>query len=304
MTPAALVGPSLLSKRSDLSNRRLAFGAAIMTATNIARIGIQFAMLPIMARLLGTGSYGLYALALPTVSFMMMLADGGLGNSLAREDLAAHRVWSSAFWAVHGFALVLICVVVGWSNLLAYVTGQPELPALMAALSIALLFLASCVLPNARLLRQGRLHVGAIVDLVATVFGSGVGILLAVRGNGTWALVGQYLVTFVIRTVIINLIAFQAPSFTFDFTLLRPHLLLGGSIVGTKVADYAGRIAENTLVTSILGANTVGIYGFANQIPRFLCEGVSNPLWAIFMCRPYRGRRMLSCVPIMNSSVR
>jgi O-antigen/teichoic acid export membrane protein len=267
--------------QARVSDRHLALGAAVMTGANIIKIGIQFAMLPIMARLLGPGSYGLYMLALPAITFMLFVADGGLGNSLARENPEARAVWSSAFWAVHGFALLLAGAVIGWAFLLAYITNQPRLPMLMAVLSIAILFLASAVLPMARMLRQGRLHVGAIADLVATVIGAGLGIVLAFRGAGTWALVAQYVVTFAIRAGIVNVIAFELPAFTFDFALLRPHLLLGGSIVGAKLGDYAGRITENALITSILGASTLGVYGFASQIPRFLCESASNPIWAI-----------------------
>jgi O-antigen/teichoic acid export membrane protein len=281
VTDTAVFGPAPAAPQARLSNRRLAVGAAVMMVANIAKIGIQFAMLPIMAHLLGPGPYGLYVLALPAITFMVMVADGGLGNSLACERPDARDVWSSAFWAVHGFALLLAVTVIGWSFLLAYMTKQPQLPALMAALSSALLFLASSVLPMARMLRQGRLHVGAIADLVATVFGAAVGAFLAFRGAGAWALVGQYIVTFAIRAGIVNIIAFEVPAFTFNFTILRPHLLLGGSIVGAKLADYAGRITENSLITGVLGASSLGFYGFANQVPRFLCESASNPLWAI-----------------------
>jgi O-antigen/teichoic acid export membrane protein len=282
MTLNTRLGSSPVTQTQILvSDRRLALGAAVMAGANIAKIGIQFAMLPIMARLLGPHSYGLYALALPTITFMLMVADGGLGNSLARENLDTRAVWASAFWAVHGLALLLAIGTIGWSFLLAYMTNQPQLPALMATLSIALLFLASSVLPMARMLRKGRLHVGALADLVATVLGAGLGIALAYHGAGTWALVGQYVVAFAVRACIMNLIAFEMPAFAFDLSQLRPHLLLGGSIVGSKLADYAGRITENALVSSKLGANTLGAYGFANQIPRFLCESASNPLWAV-----------------------
>jgi hypothetical protein len=76
---------------------------------------------------------------------------------------------------------------------------------------------------------KGRLEVGAIADLVATVFGAAAGAFPAVRGAGAWAPVGQYIVTIAIRAGIVNIIAFEVPAFTFDFTILRPHLLLGGS---------------------------------------------------------------------------
>jgi PST family polysaccharide transporter len=267
--------------QANVSDRRLALGAAVMTGANIVKIGIQFVMIPIMARLLGPGSYGLYALALPTITFMVLVADGGLGNSLARETPEARAVWSSAFWAVHALGLVLACVVIVWSFLLARITNQPELPKLMAALSIALLFVASSVLPIARMLRQERLYVGATADLVGTILGAALGATLAFRGAGTWSLVAQYLATFAIRTVIMNVVSFELPALTCDLRLLRPHLMLGGSMVGSRLVDYAGRAVENTLISSKLGASTLGAFGFANQIPRFLCESASNAVWLV-----------------------
>ena len=42
---------------------------------------------------------------------------------------------------------------------------------------------------------------------------------------------------------------------------------------------------ENTLVSAILGAGTLGLYGFANQLPRFLCESAANPVWATLYVR-------------------
>ena len=170
---------------SGVSDRRLAFGAAGMTAANLVKAAIQLAMLPIMARLLGPRSYGTFALALPAVTFVLMLADGGLGNSLAREETDARAVWSSAFWAVHGLALFLAGGVIAWSFLLGHISKQPGLPALISVLSIALLFLASGVLPGARLMRQGRLHVGPVADLVATALGAGLGVVLALHAAGS-----------------------------------------------------------------------------------------------------------------------
>ena len=50
MTDTTILGQPLTTKmQSDLSNRHLALGAAVMTSANIAKIGIRFAMLPIMA---------------------------------------------------------------------------------------------------------------------------------------------------------------------------------------------------------------------------------------------------------------
>lgn len=80
------------------SDRKLALGVIASGAVNVVKVGLQLLLLPVMARLLGPGEFGIYALALPTVSFVALLANGGLGATLAREPESSSLVWSSTFW--------------------------------------------------------------------------------------------------------------------------------------------------------------------------------------------------------------
>src|SRR5450755_2122761 len=50
------------------SGRKVAMGAMASGAVNVIKVILQLLLLPIMARLLGPSEFGLYALALPTVS--------------------------------------------------------------------------------------------------------------------------------------------------------------------------------------------------------------------------------------------
>jgi PST family polysaccharide transporter len=277
--------------RRVLTARQLAFGAAAMGASNILKVALQLVMLPIMARLLGPGEFGLYALAMPTVTFLQMLADGGLGNSLSRESEANEAVWSTAFWALHGFGALLAGVVIIWSFALAQIAHQPRLPPLMAVLSISLVLLASSILPGARLMRRAQMAVGAVGDLAANIVGSCVGVGLALHHLGAWSLVAQYLATFALRTLILNLAAPKLPTLTIRLSALSPHLAVGGAIVGSKLSDFVGRLAENTLVGRFLGAPLLGAYSFGNQVPRFLCEAASNPVWSSLYVQALRGER-------------
>lgn len=272
-----------------VSRRRLAFGAAAMGATNVAKIGLQLALLPVMARLLGPAEFGLYSLALPTVTFLLMLADGGLGASLAREDSSAKAVWSSAFWVLQVTSLVLTLGVVAWSFVLAAISGQPRLPPLMSALAVSLILLGLSVLPSARLMQQGRIGVGAVADLIANLVGAAVGVGMAFAGFGAWSLVGQYLTTFGFRTAALNVVSPFLPGRVLKLKPLLPHLAVGGSAVGVRLVDFAGRLVESAAVSRFAGSALLGAYTLANQAPRMICEGASNPLWASLYVQALRG---------------
>ena len=260
--------------------RRLAFGTMLMGGANIVKALVQLLTLPIVARLLGPSDYGLYGLAMPAVFLMLMIADSGLGASLAREPEDNLNVWSSAYWFLLASGIVLMLALSGAAFLVADFAHQPRLPPIMMSLSVCLIFLVLAVPGNALLTRQGRLGVNSIGEALGNIIGAAAAIVLAWRGAGAWSLVAQTLLTYAIRTGFIMVAAPFMPKLHFALADLRAHLAVGGSILGARLADTGGRTIESALIARLVGTYFLGAYSFANQAPRFICESVSNALWA------------------------
>ena len=260
--------------------RRMATNVVVGWIANIVKVLVQLVMIPLMARLLGPAEMGLYALTVPIMSFVFQLADAGLGNSLAREPADNHRIWSSAFWALQIMGVVLTLGVSGLGFVIAAFAHQPRLPAVMIALSIIFLMVASSVLPTARLTRKGRLAFAPVADMLGNLLGAGLGVYCALSGYGVWSMVAQYVSAYFFRTVVLNVAEFYLPRFHFDVGGLKTHVQMGGAITLTRLIDFGGRIIENTQISRVLGAVSLGNFGFANQVSRFLCESASNSIWA------------------------
>ncbi len=271
-------------------HRRLAAGTILMGASNILKIIVQLICLPLIARLLGPTEYGIFGLAMPMVMLMLMIADSGLGQSLAREPETNWQVWSSAFWFLLMSGVVLAVVTSGASFGLAMISHQPRLPPLMSTLSICLIFLTLAVPGNALLTRHGRIGVNSVGDAAGNVVGSAVAIVLAIKGAGCWSIVAQTLLIYSIRTAYIMIAAPYIPKFHFAFKDLRPHFAMGSSILGIRLADAGGRTIENTLISRLIGASMVGTYSFANTAPRFISESFGNALWATLYAHAIRAK--------------
>jgi O-antigen/teichoic acid export membrane protein len=266
------------------SGRRIAIGAGAFGAVSIVKMLLQILTLPLMARLLGPSEFGLYSIAIPVVAVVGMMSDGGLGMSLMKEPDNS-PVWSTAFWTLLGIGIVLALTLTGVGFGLGEALHQPRLPGIIAALSVTIVLMTISVAPVARLDRQGRISVGACADLAGNLVGICVGITLAFRGAGAWSLVGQYVTIFLVRALVVNRAAFKMPAFEFHPSTLRSHFATGGLIVSVRIADFAGRMVESVCMSRGLGTAAVGIYAFSNQLPRFLCESFSNPLWLALYIR-------------------
>ncbi|WP_267360552.1 MULTISPECIES: oligosaccharide flippase family protein [unclassified Methylobacterium] len=258
---------------------------------SLIKIAVQLALLPIMAHLLGPKEFGIYALAMPVVSFLAVIADGGVGISLARDTSNSPDVWSTAFWVLMASGVTLGLVVLGSGYALAYASAEPELIVIMAILSLSFPFLSASVLPLARLTREGNLVSSSKADFLAAIMSACAAVTLGSLGFGARSLAVQYVTGYLIRAVILNLYAFELPRFVFKPATIHSHLSSGGVLIGGRLGDLMCRFGENLLFGNAFGPTALGAYNFANQVPRFLFEAFSNPTWAAFYAQTIRESR-------------
>ena len=266
--------PQLAGSKAFLKN----IGAG--SATSLVKIAVQLVLLPVMAHLLGPNEFGLYAMAAPIVAFLAMIADGGVGLSLAKDRTNSPAVWSTAFWIllISGLSLAIVINIIGY--FLAKSSAEPRLFILMAILSIGFPFVTGSILPTARLMRSGNMVPYAISDLAATLVGATCAVVLGYLGYGAISLACQYAAGPITRAIILNSIAFERPLLVFKLATLKSHLSSGGILMSGRVADLICRSIENLVFGNAFGSATLGAYNFANQVPRFLFEAFSNPSWS------------------------
>ena len=275
-----------------MNRHQFAINVGAASVVNIIRVALQLVTLPIMARLLSPEDYGIYALALPTVNLFFLLADGGLGATLARESEDNIILWSTAFWL-----LLLVCCLMSFGVIisgfiLASISGHPVLIGLMSLLSLSLPMLALMVVADARLTRRGNLlyHCGS--DLAGLIVGIFLGLLAAYHGAGPWSLGIQYVSAFALRALILTFSAGTRPSLYFRVSSLRNHAPVGGWLIVMRLVDTVGKIFETVLFGKIFGAVQLGSYTLAFQFVRFGCESVTNPLLSAFYASSLRYDRL------------
>ena len=251
-------------------------------AVNLLKTLLQIVMIPILARLLGPNAYGVYSLALPTVIFFLLLADGGLGASMAREDEQNVLFWSTGFWLLLIVCTVMAFFVAGSGFVLAWISGQQSLIGIMMLLSLALPLLALSVQADARLIRRGNLLYHNISDLSATFIGTVVVLVCAFNGAGAWSLAAQYITTFLIRALILNYFGWSKPRLVFEISSLRGHFAASGSTLTIRVAELLGKLAENSIFSLCFGPVALGSYTFASQVARYISDSFTNPLLGAF----------------------
>ncbi len=258
--------------------RRIAFGAAALSAARMFQLGASFLTVPFMARLLDPHEFGVVAIAMAMVALTLAVSDAGLSRSLIRTDNIESDAWSTAHWLIIAGTAVLslILALSSWPTALFFET--PALMPVLLALSIIPLMQGFLELPIAALIKRENFMPLAIADFAAALGGAAAAIGFALAGFGAWALVAQNIVNVAIRAPVILLAARYTPRWVFNLAALGEHVRFARDTMGYAIMQTVSRQVDPFVIGKALGTAPLGLYSVAFRIMNLPAGVVATPV--------------------------
>ncbi len=258
--------------------RRTARGGAIMVGSQALKFVINMATTVVLARLLTPQDYGLIGMVLVVTSFVALFKNMGLSAAtMQREEINYNQV-STLFWINVAVSFGLMLLTLALAPAVALFYREPRLTWIMMAFSLGFLFGGLVVQHEALLKRQMRFVPLAIAEIVSMVAGIIVGIVLAWRGAGYWALVANQLVLGFVYAVSIWIACRWRPGPPVRYSGVRSMLAFGGNLTGFSFFNYFSRTLDNLLIGRVWGAQQLGLYAKAYQLLLLPLDQLSSPL--------------------------
>ena len=145
------------------------------------------------------------------------------------------------FWISAGLGLALALAGIGLAGPLADFYGEPAVRPLFAAVSIGFLVSALGTTHMALLAREMNFRRLELRQIVATLVGAVVGITVALKGFGAWAIVGQQLAEATASTVLLWCLLRWRPSLRLSTASLGRLGGFAGNVFGENLLYQAGR---------------------------------------------------------------
>jgi len=227
---------------------------------------MSFVAVPFLTRILPPSEFGLVALALALVAFMLYMGDAGLAKSLVRTDAEDTLVWSSVFWATLAFTGLLSLLLVGLAYPAALFFEQPRLFPIMAALACLPLVQGLLAAPTAELTKREKFITLAAAEFASAICGVVVAIWMAFDGFGAWALVAQNITLWSVKALVIIASSRFRPRFMFSFDRLGEHLIFARDTLGFAITSFIGRQTDQLVIGKLIGTAALGLYSIAFRI--------------------------------------
>ncbi len=249
--------------RSLLS--RSTAGALWLGGGQIAGLALQVVLRLVLARLLAPEDFGLVAMAMFFTAFSSHLTDLGLGPALVQRSRLSEEHKSTAFWSSGAISVLLLALLAAGAPAIGVFYGAPGVVPVVRALALGFVLGFPEGVYRNLLGRELSFRLIGLRRLLGVALGGGVGIALALRGAGVWALVAEYLVRSASGSLLYMSSSGWLPKLRFSTPALGEMWRYGRSIVGSRLVNFFNRNLDNLLIGRYLGAVPLGLYSVAYQ---------------------------------------
>lgn len=249
----------------DLKEKTLRGGVARMAA-QAAVFVLRIGSLMVLARLLDPKDFGLLGMVTAFTGVLSLFRDFGLSSATVQRTTVTEEQISTLFWINVLVGALLAIFTLASAPALAKFYHEPRLLPITLALAAGFLFNALGVQHSALLQREMRFTALAVINVVALVVSSAVGIGMAEIGYSYWALVAMNVLSPVATTVGLCLASGWLPGMPRRGAGVRPMLRFGGTITLNSLVVYVASNLEKVLIGRFWGVEAIGIYGRGYQL--------------------------------------
>ena len=235
-------------------------------AERAATQGVTFAVLLLLARLLGPATYGLVTLAATIALFGQMLLGETFSQALIQEKAIEPAHSSSVFWLLAGLGFLAAAAQFGAADWLAGIFDQRDVAPILKALSPLLLLSGLQAVPTALLRRELNFRAIFTASTSGTVLGGAVAVAMAFAGFGVWSLVANLL----IQNTILAATIWRKSGFRPQLSFSKPHLAAlwsyGRYTLMLRVAAFAANQSPRLIVGYLFGPAVLGAFSLGLRV--------------------------------------
>ncbi|MGV2102680.1 lipopolysaccharide biosynthesis protein [Rhizobium sp. 21-4511-3d] len=240
-----------------------------------------FVIFVILARILGPGDFGTFALASLFVEIGRVLAYAGLGDAITRQLDLDEELADTCFWATVAFSAIVAAIVFVFAPYYGELVRDESVSGILRWLAPLLPISSLAVIHNARLAREFGHKNLAAQSIAASLLSGITAVVCAYLGWGIWALVAQTAVNAAV-TVVLGWVAYPwMPRLRFNVGKFRSVFLFSVSLVVTQLMWMLLARVQDIFISRWYGAVEVGRYRIAWRLIELIGQAVLAPIGSV-----------------------
>ena len=243
-------------------------GVKWTTVSTIFLAVAQILKISVLTRFLNKSDFGLMAIVMLVLGFTNLFVNMGLSSAILHKQNITKNEYASLYWLNFLFSIIMFCVVLIITPLVANFYNQPELISLIPLMALTIVF--SAFGRQFKVIEQKELNFKfiSLVDIIGSVISLIISTILAYKGFGVYAIVYSVILLQVFSNTAFLLKGIKRIGIKlhFIFTETIPFLKIGIYDVGGQIMNFFSGNLDVLIIGKFFGPDILGGYSLAKQL--------------------------------------
>ena len=245
--------------------------------------GVSFVVALILARLLDPAVYGITAIVTVFTAIMGVFVNSGMGNALIQKKDADDLDFSSVFYFNVTMSFLLYGVMFLAAPWIARFYRMPELTAIVRVMSLSLVISGVKNVQQAYVSRNMLFKRFFFATLGGTIGAAVVGIWMAYRGYGVWALVAQNLFNQAVDTIILWATVKWRPKAMFSLQRLKGLFSYGWKLLVSGLLNQIYDELRTLIIGKIYTTSDLAFYNRGGTFPATIVDNINSSIDSVLL---------------------
>ena len=233
-------------------------GLSVQTIVTIVIGLMEMVLFALLSRLLSKSDFGYFAAMMGVLAICQSISEAGLGSSIIQKKDASERFVSTAFTLSLSIGLVFSVLVFFAAPLLARLVADDYLSTPLRIMSLSFVLNSLISVGYAQLYKQLRFKRVGVIRCVSYLFAGCVGVVLALKGFGLYAIVAYTLLESVFVIIILYCTSVKIPKLSFSKTDSKGIIHFGGWLTLGVILNNITRQMDKVITSRLISVEALG----------------------------------------------
>lgn len=264
-------------------NQRIGKGLLWKLLERFGVAGGQFILQIILARLLDPELYGVLSIMIVFTTLATVFIQNGFNTALVQNKDVTEEDYSSVFWVSLGVTGVLYAAIFFGAPAIGAFYSMPELVSPLRVLALMLFPGAVNSVQLAKVSREMDFRKVFTSNIAAIAVSGVVGIVMALKGAGLWALVAQTMLNVFVACVVMRFTVKWRIRFVCNLQRVKILFAFGWKLLVSGLLETLYQELRSLVIGKKYDSGTLGYYNRGKQFPQFIINAVGSTVQSVML---------------------
>ena len=250
---------------------------------NVSRMGIQFIIGVILARLLNASDYGILGIISVFIAISQTLIDAGFSNALIQKKECNKEDYSTVFWINISIALLVFLILYIAAPWVSLFYESEVLMAILRVMGLSMVIQSLYTVHKVKLTKDLKFKTLAYIAFLSSILSGFIAIICAYMGWGVWALATQTILAILMQGVFIVYFSHWKPLLLFSKDSFKQLFNFGSKLLVSNLLYTVFNNIYNLVIGKVFQPVTLGYFTRADGYAKLVPNNVSGILQNIML---------------------